>query len=555
MPHSFSSRKRNQYIQQMQASVLDVLVIGGGITGAGIALDAQSRGLQTGLLEMQDFAAGTSSRSTKLVHGGLRYLKQFEFGLVAEVGRERAIVYENGPHVTRAEPMLLPLVKNGSLGKLGASIGLSVYDLLAGVKSSERRKMLSAQETLQREPLLRPDILQAGAYYFEYRTDDARLTIEILKEAVQQGAVALNYVKVIGFIYNAQKRITGVQAEDRLTGKTYEINAKKVVNATGPWVDTLDSKDDPSKGDKLHITKGVHIVLDHAKLPIRQAIYFDAPDKRMVFAIPREGKTYVGTTDTTYKGEMEHPLMTEEDKTYLINAIRYMFPDTKVQASDIESNWVGLRPLIRQPGKGPTEISRKDEIFQYASGLITIAGGKLTGYRKMAERVVNILSEQFSKDEGKTVPACQTAKIPVSGGNVGGAAKFREFVNQKTQQGISLGLSEKYARKWSEMYGANVEQLFSRLKDSTGETNTFGLPPELVVQLQYSLEEELTATPTDFFIRRTGALYFNIDWVRQWQEGVVAYMANYFGWDIKTTEIHSQTLQSRLAEAGGLVVA
>ena len=275
----------------------------------------------------------------------------------------------------------------------------------------------------------------------------------------------------------------------------------------------------------------------------------------MVFAIPREGKTYVGTTDTTYKGEMEHPLMTEEDKTYLINAIRYMFPDTKVQASDIESNWVGLRPLIRQPGKGPTEISRKDEIFQYASGLITIAGGKLTGYRKMAERVVNILSEQFSKDEGKTVPACQTAKIPVSGGNVGGAAKFREFVNQKTQQGISLGLSEKYARKWSEMYGANVDQLFSRLKDSTGETNTFGLPPELVVQLQYSLEEELTATPTDFFIRRTGALYFNIDWVRQWQEGVVAYMANYFGWDIKTTEIHSQTLQSRLAEAGGLVVA
>jgi glycerol-3-phosphate dehydrogenase len=539
----------------MQASVLDVLVIGGGITGAGIALDAQSRGLRTGLLEMQDFAAGTSSRSTKLVHGGLRYLKQLEFGLVAEVGRERAIVYENGPHVTRAEPMLLPLVKNGSLGKLGASVGLSVYDLLAGVKSSERRKMLSAQETLQREPLLRPDILQAGAYYFEYRTDDARLTIEILKEAVQRGAIALNYVKVTGFIYNAQKRITGVQAEDRLTGKTYEINAKKVVNATGPWVDILDSKNDPSKGNKLHITKGVHIVLDHAKLPIRQAIYFDAPDKRMVFAIPREGKTYVGTTDTTYKGEMEHPLMTEEDKTYLINAIRYMFPATKVQASDIESNWVGLRPLIRQPGKGPTEISRKDEIFQYASGLITIAGGKLTGYRKMAERVVNILSEQFSKEEGKTVPACQTDKIPVSGGKVGGAAKFKEFVNQKTQQGISLGVSEKYARKWSEMYGANVDQLFSRIKDDNGETNSFGLPPEIVVQLRYSLEEEMIATPTDFFIRRTGALYFNIDWVRQWQEGVVAYMANYFSWDVKTTETHFQTLQARLTEAGGLVVA
>src|SRR3712207_3708012 len=202
----FSSRRRHtRYWRDWSsdvcssdlASLLDVLVIGGGITGAGIALDAQSRGLQTGLIEMQDFAAGTSSRSTKLVHGGLRYLKQLELGLVAEVGRERAIVYENGPHVTKAEPMLLPLVKNGSLGKLSASIGLSVYDLLAGVKRSERRKMLSAEAALQKEPLLRRDILEGGAYYFEYRTDDARLTIEIIKEAVERGTQAINYLKAI----------------------------------------------------------------------------------------------------------------------------------------------------------------------------------------------------------------------------------------------------------------------------------------------------------------------------------------------------------------------
>jgi glycerol-3-phosphate dehydrogenase len=555
MPHSFSARNRNEYIQRLQTSPPDLLVIGGGITGAGIALDAQSRGLQTALIEMQDFAAGTSSRSTKLVHGGLRYLKQLEFGLVAEVGRERAIVYENGPHVTRAEPMLLPLVKNGSLGKLGASVGLRVYDLLAGVKSSERRKMLSARETLQKEPLLRPDILEAGAYYFEYRTDDARLTIEILKEAVRRGAIAVNYLKATGFLYNSEQKITGVQAEDRLTGKSYEIRVKKVVNATGPWVDTLDSKDDPSKGDKLYITKGVHIVLDHAKLPLKQAIYFDAPDKRMVFAIPREGKTYVGTTDTAYTGEMEHPLMTEEDRNYLINAIRYMFPATQVQASDIESNWVGLRPLIRQPGKGPTEISRKDEIFQYDSGLVTIAGGKLTGYRKMAERVVNILSEHFRKEESKMLSSCITDKIPVSGGRVGEPAHFPTFVNLKTEEGISLGLSEKDARKLAETYGANVDHIFSRIKNALPEAGTFGLPPVLLAQLQYSLEEEMTATPTDFFIRRTGALYFNIDWVRQWQEGVINYMAGYFNWDMKTRETHAHTLQARLAEAGGVVVA
>lgn len=200
MNYLFSAAHRHTYLQQMQQASIDVLVIGGGITGAGIALDAQSRGMQTALLEMQDFAAGTSSRSTKLVHGGLRYLKQLEFGLVAEVGRERAIVYENGPHVTKAEPMLLPLVKGGTLGKLGASVGLSLYDRLAGVKSRERRVMLNAGETLNREPLLRKDGLLGGAYYYEYRTDDARLTLEILKEAVHRGTLALNYIKVTALI-------------------------------------------------------------------------------------------------------------------------------------------------------------------------------------------------------------------------------------------------------------------------------------------------------------------------------------------------------------------
>jgi glycerol-3-phosphate dehydrogenase len=415
--------------------------------------------------------------------------------------------------------------------------------------------MLSAKETLQKEPLIRQDNLLGGAYYFEYRTDDARLTIEILKEAVRRGAIALNYLKATSFIYNNQKKICGIEAEDRLTGKTCRIKAKKIVNATGPWVDTLDSKDDPAKGNKLHITKGVHIVLDHSKLPLKQAIYFDAPDKRMVFAIPREGKTYIGTTDTTYTGEMEHPLMTEADKIYLLNAIRHIFPSTQVQTSDIESNWVGLRPLIRQPGKGPTEISRKDEIFQYESGLITIAGGKLTGYRKMAERVVNILSEQFHREEGKVLPTCFTDKMPVSGGKVGGAANFAGFISQKIQQGKALGLSHTETRLLAETYGSNVDSIFERITASSAAADVYGIPPVLLARLQYSLEEEMAATPTDFFIRRTGAIYFNIDWVRQWQQPVIGFMAAYFNWDIKTREAHSQTLQYRLAEAGGLVVA
>jgi glycerol-3-phosphate dehydrogenase len=273
----------------MEQEKYDVLVIGGGITGCGIALDAATRGVKTALVEMQDYAAGTSSRSTKLVHGGLRYLKQFEVKMVAEVGKERAIVYENGPHVTSPEWMLLPIHQGGTFGKFSTSIGLFVYDFLAGVKRSERRKMLSVEETLKHEPLLKKEGLKGGGYYVEYKTDDARLTIEVVKEAVKQGATAVNYTKVEEFIYENGK-VKGVKVVDQLTKNSYNIYANKIVNAAGPWVDSLREKDQSRKGKSLQLTKGVHLVIDQSRFPLNQAIYFDTPDGRMVFAIPREGK-------------------------------------------------------------------------------------------------------------------------------------------------------------------------------------------------------------------------------------------------------------------------
>jgi glycerol-3-phosphate dehydrogenase len=388
-----------------------------------------------------------------------------------------------------------------------------------------------------------------GAYYYEYRTDDARLTIEILKEAVNRGALALNYMKVNGFLYENNK-ITGVKAQDQFTGEAHQILAKKVVNATGPWVDVLDAIDDPAKGDKLYITKGVHIVVDYKKLPLRQAVYFDAPDRRMVFAIPRDGKTYIGTTDTFYKGDLANPQLSQEDLNYLLKAIHYMFPDVNIGMSDVESSWVGLRPLIRQIGKGPTEISRKDEIFQYDSGLITIAGGKLTGYRKMAERVVNLLSEQF-KVEGKLFPPCTTHQIPVSGGYVNGSAGFDLFVKEKVKQGKTMGLPEKETTDLVRIYGSNIDKLFERIQRFSVNTSGFELPTMLLAQLNYSIEEEMVATPADFFIRRTGALYFNSNWVEQCMEPVIQYMADYFKWDALIINSFRQELQARLSEAKG----
>lgn len=250
MKLSFSGLRRLDHLRMMAERELDLLVIGGGITGAGIALDARTRGLVTGLVEMQDFAAGTSSRSTKLVHGGLRYLKQLEIGLVAEVGKERMIVHENGPHVTTPVWMLLPIVEGGTFGRTGISIGLFVYDRLAGVKKEERRRMLNPGETLEREPLLKREGLKGAGLYVEYRTDDARLTLEVLKTAVARGAFAANYAKAENLLYRDGK-VIGAGVIDTLTGKSFRIRAKKVVNATGPWVDFLREKDGSRTGKTI----------------------------------------------------------------------------------------------------------------------------------------------------------------------------------------------------------------------------------------------------------------------------------------------------------------
>ncbi|MFY2154359.1 glycerol-3-phosphate dehydrogenase/oxidase [Cytobacillus firmus] len=528
---TFSNLNRTEMINTLTAEEFDVLIIGGGITGAGIALDAATRGMKTALVEMQDFAAGTSSRSTKLVHGGLRYLKQFEVKMVAEVGKERAIVYENGPHVTTPEWMLLPMHKGGTFGKFSTSIGLRVYDFLAGVRKSERRSMLSVQETLSKEPLIKKDGLKGGGYYVEYRTDDARLTIEVMKAAAEKGALPVNYLKVENLLYDAQGKVCGAAAADQLTGKVHEIRAKKVINAAGPWVDSIREKDGSRKGKTLRLTKGVHLVIDQSKFPLKQAVYFDTPDKRMVFAIPRNGKTYVGTTDTFYDSDPVNPKMTASDRTYIINAINFMFPSVKITENDIESSWAGVRPLIWEEGKDPSEISRKDEIWESETGLLTIAGGKLTGYRKMAETIVDLLAEKFKQESNRTFSSSITKTLPISGGDVGGSSKFREFIGFQTEKGTSIGLSAEQSKHLVKMYGSNVGIIFNMIEADRIEAEKYGLPIVLWAKLKYAIEHEMAATPVDFFNRRTGALLFDIETVRNYQGQVISYMADAFKWD------------------------
>ncbi|HEU5141097.1 MAG TPA: glycerol-3-phosphate dehydrogenase/oxidase [Bacillales bacterium] len=548
MKNSFSSIQRSVLLDDLSAKDLDLLVIGGGITGAGTALDAQTRGMKTGLIDMQDFAAGTSSRSTKLVHGGLRYLKQLEVKLVAEVGKERAVVYENAPHVTTPQWMLLPLIRGGTFGKFTTSAGLAVYDRLAGVSRNERRLMLKKQQTVEKEPLLRRDGLKGAGYYVEYRTDDARLTLEVIKKAVEQGAKAVNYVKAEEFLYESGK-VAGVRAVDQLTGESRDIRAKKIINAAGPWVDDLREKDQSKQGKQLHLTKGVHITIDNSRFPLQQAVYFDAPDGRMVFAIPREGKTYVGTTDTHFKGNPVHPRMTVEDRDYLLRAIDYMFPGINVRPEDVESSWAGVRPLIHEEGRSPSEISRKDEIFHSDSGLITIAGGKLTGYRKMAERVVDLAAEELEKEGAGLYSKSRTDRIRLSGGKVGGSREFSNFVGEKIREGTTIGLTSNQAEKLAIRYGSNVERLYDILRTTGEEAPHYGLPKSVFAMVVYAIEEEMTAKPSDFFIRRTGALFFHIDWVHKWKAPVTAYMAQRLHWTEEEKQMMLKELEQRVEEA------
>lgn len=548
MKNTFSSIQRSVILKELSAENLDVLVIGGGITGAGTALDAQIRGMNTGLIEMQDFASGTSSRSTKLVHGGLRYLKQFEINIVAEVGKERAIVYENAPHVTTPVWMLLPLIKGGSFNKLSIKLGLTAYDFLAKVKRSERHHVLNKKQTLDKEPLLRKDILKGGGYYVEYRTDDARLTLEVIKEAVNRGVKAVNYAKAEELLYDDGK-VVGVRAIDQLTGETVEIRAKKIINAAGPWVDQLREKDHSKNGKQLHLTKGVHVTIDGKKFPLSQAVYYDVPDGRMVFAIPREGKTYVGTTDTNYNQDFTNPQMTVEDRDYLLETVNHMFPEVHLKPEDVESSWAGVRPLIHEEGKDPSEISRKDEIFASPSGLITIAGGKLTGYRKMAERVIDFTVHSLVEDGHRSYPSSQTKDIRLSGGEVGGSHEFPNFVGGKIQEGTTIGLTSEEAELLAERYGSNVDHLFQVIRTRGEEAHHYGLTKAVFAMIVYAIEEEMTATPSDFFIRRTGALFFRIEWVRKWKQPVIDYMEQRLHWDAEEKQKHIEELEHRMREA------
>ena len=540
-----SSLHRAQLIHELRETHFDLLIIGGGATGAGIALDAASRGMKTALVEKQDFAAGTSSRSTKLIHGGLRYLKQFEIALVREVGRERATVHHLAPHLVVSEKMLLPLIKGGTYGKMTTSLGLMVYDVLAGVESEDQRVMLSKEETLQQEPLFPADILEGAGLYAEYRTDDARLTIEVIKTAASFGAHSINYVEATEFLYEAD-RVVGATCRDLHTGETFSIRARQVISAAGPWVDDLRKKNKSAEGKYLHLTKGVHLVVPHARFPLRQSIYFDLPDGRMIFAIPRGRITYIGTTDTDYQGSKENPRTLKADVDYLLNGVNHTFSQLQLRQEDVISSWAGLRPLIHEEGKSASDLSRKDEIFISPSKLISIAGGKLTGYRKMAERAVDRVARRLRKKFDLEFKDCYTEKIVLTGGGFEGPKDVEKYKQQITDLLLPAGLSAYEADYLVHNYGKQTDAILAKFGEYDGQDPQLALAR---AELWFSIHHEMVVTPMDFFSRRTGRLYFDIETVKAFQAPLLEDFRQAFGWSEEELTLHRKELETAVYEA------
>jgi glycerol-3-phosphate dehydrogenase len=405
------ARDRARRFASLEQQRFDVVVIGGGVTGAGIARDAALRGLSVALLEARDFASGTSSRSSKMIHGGLRYLAQGHVALVRETASERQILRRIAPHLAKPERFVIPLRTAASAGL--ARAGLWVYERLGKVPSAERHSILDIAELARCEPLMNTNGLYGAAAYAEFLTDDARLVLANLRSAQAAGATVVNYAAVDSLLQE-NGRVVGVTASSTLPGeeRTARILGQLVISAAGVWVDQVRALEAGQGDARLALSRGIHLVLHHDRLPVNNTIVLPTHDKRMAFAVPRGKFTYLGTTDVFHDRADYWPEFERTDVDYLRAAAERNLRTTPITDDDIVAMWSGIRPLVREPGKKANEVSRKDEIWTSPAGLISVAGGKLSAYRAMAEHVVDLAVKRL----GRPVLPCSTATRPLAGG-------------------------------------------------------------------------------------------------------------------------------------------
>ena len=399
----FSHRVQRETFYCLVDELWDILVIGGGIVGAGIARDAALRGFRTALVEKADFASGTSSKSTRLIHGGLRYLERLEFGLVFEACRERWLLVQKAPHLVRPLPIIFPVYRSSPRPLWQVKIGMWLYHALATLRNIERPRLWRSPERVRREEaLIGQEGLVGGARYYDASTDDARFTLSTIIDAHQAGAAVASYTEVTGLLKKGE-RVVGVQIRDRFTRAEAEIHSRVVVSAAGPWTDQVLRLGDPSAFPCLCPTKGVHIIVPRHRVPSQAAIVFiSLRDDRLMFLVPWGDFSILGTTDTYHASPLEEVYATADDVAYILEAANHAFPTAKLMEEDIVSTYAGLRPLIRQGSvETPSQMSREHQIFEPLLGFVVIVGGKLTTYRSMAKELVDYVQKELSREHNR----------------------------------------------------------------------------------------------------------------------------------------------------------
>jgi glycerol-3-phosphate dehydrogenase len=511
----------------MVETPVDVLIIGGGITGAGIARDAALRGFRTALVDKSDFGAGTSSHSSRLIHGGIRYLEQGAFHLVFEASRERRVLLKIAPHLVRPLAFLFPVYRGGRIPAWKLRAGMWLYDLLSAFRNVRRHRWLRAKKVRRVEPALRDCGLVGAALYYDAQVDDARLVIATMRSAASAGALAANYVEVTALL-KPDGRVRGATVRDVLTGQTSSIRANVVVNATGPWSDQLRRLDDPSAAPLLRPTKGAHVAVPRRRIGNEHAVtLLSQLDGRVMFVLPWGDLSYIGTTDTDADSSPDALRVTAADVTYLLRSANAAFPDAHLASSDVVSLWVGLRPLLRQDdGTNPSQVSREHRVVESAHGLITIAGGKLTTYRVMARDVADRVAARLHELDGRPLARrVPTDRLALPGGE---AAELEVLV----EAARARGAAEATARHLVANYGSEAAAVLNLVdRDrALGEPMATGRP-EIWAEVTYAVEREMAVRVQDILIRRLHLFYESRDQAHALVTAVASRMKKLLGWD------------------------
>ena len=535
----FSPLVRQANIERMKRDVFDVVVIGGGITGAGIARDAALRGLSVALVEKDDFASGTSSKSARLVHGGFRYLEQFQFGLVVGACAERYKLCHIAPRLVRPLPFTFPVYQSSKHSLLKIRLGMWLYDLLALFRNIRRHRILGPQQVAAVEPAVDQRELVGAACYYDCLTDDARLTLATIQSAHRQGALIANHAGVCGLLKD-KGRVAGVEVIDGITGTRFTVRARVTVNATGVWADRIRQMDDPGAEEIIRVNRGSHLVLPRQKLGIHGAVTFTSADgQRAMYVVPWGETCIVGTTDVDHQGDLDQVYITAPEAEFILTSTQRAFPEARPTRDDIISTFAGLRPLIGEEGKAAYQVSRDHHIFESDAGLVSIAGGKLTTYRRMAEDLVDLVSGKLKADFGvKIEQRCRSGQL---------ALAEAAFDPQKEL----LALGECYPQCAPDIlehlaltYGPAASTVLAWTTDDAvmGRRIVPGLP-YIRAEVPYAIQHEMALALSDFLVRRTHVVHEDREQGMGCAFDVATMMAQYLEWS--AVEIERQIEQYR----------